>query len=439
VASKEELRKTDHETLQQQLQDKCSELRLLVESKEEMHKNDQALLAEWLSKSFTEAVLCKSVELTTLIEALRCSISEQCCELRELKSDRLDLEHIATTLLQAIQDTDETRKKDQDALEETLTKHFAEELSIKERDLTSCLHQDFTEAIRDANEIHKKDQDMLEESLKKHFAEEISIKSTDLTSLMKSMDERQRSDSELLAESLSRTVNEQCCNRLELKADKWDQDNILEQHLSFAGATDSTINDMRSILGSAATMKGQERLAEALNQSCRDLSSSVMDVRQGQSMLEQNCLNLSQSVMQYKHEVSTVGQTIQDFKRIFVKREQEIGDMERQWNRRLWGYTDYSVVPKTSKDSSTSNAQNSKDSSIGNAPRRPRPQGVLPVQRDSSPHGNGVPCDDQAMPWLPPSGTPSPPLSPGSSRNLVASLRVSGVPPSQGDCSGLVF
>lgn len=99
---------------------------------------------------------------------------------------------------------------------------------------------------------------------------------------------------------------------------------------------------MRTMLDAKAERKDQDRLADALGQSCRDLTATLRVCRQDLAILEQSCKGLDHAVNEYSKDVSRLDQACSDLHQAFEKREQDLTDLERQWSRRLWGYRENS-------------------------------------------------------------------------------------------------
>jgi len=99
---------------------------------------------------------------------------------------------------------------------------------------------------------------------------------------------------------------------------------------------------MRAMLGAKADRKDQDRLADALGQSCRDTTATLRVCRQDLAILEQTCKGLDHAANEYSKDVSRLEHSCTDLHQAFEKREQDIADLERQWSRRLWGYRENS-------------------------------------------------------------------------------------------------
>lgn len=131
---------------------------------------------------------------------------------------------------------------------------------------------------------------------------------------------------------------------------------------------------LESKLESKSDRKDQDRLADALSQSCRDLTSTLRACRQDLATLDQNCKDLAQSVALYGQDMSRLDQGQLDLQRSVSKWEQDIKDLERQWSRRLWGYRDSSPsLPRRSAPRPCSGSRTYRADSPGKAPWKPWP------------------------------------------------------------------
>jgi len=189
----------------------------------------------------------------------------------------------------------------------------------------------------------------------------------------------------------------------------------------------------------SASKKDQEKLAEALSQSCQDLSASVMAVRREMSVLEHKCADLGQNVLQYREAVGHYDVTIGELKCSFIKQNQMIGDLEQQWARRFWGYQDGSntQMPQSQHAAHQPARFGIQDGSKFETPPHSPKFETVPSSRSSSPcreascGGQGT-CSGDLAPWRPTSPWPAPPTlpkGPSSYRgNLAARLWGKTVP-----------
>jgi hypothetical protein len=96
-----------------------------------------------------------------------------------------------------------------------------------------------------------------------------------------------------------------------------------------------------------ADSKDQRKLAEALNQSCRDLTSTLRVHRQDLAQLEQKGVEMARTVHENREQVADLGMFL-------AKRDEELTDLERRWSKRLWGYTENSAGASRSRPQSAS-------------------------------------------------------------------------------------
>jgi predicted RNase H-like nuclease (RuvC/YqgF family) len=100
--------------------------------------------------------------------------------------------------------------------------------------------------------------------------------------------------------------------------------------------------ELRMQLESKAEVEDLDRLADALSQSCRDLTSTLRACRQDLATSEQNTHDLATSVTQCSQEIARLDRNCEQMQKLFEKREQDLLDIERLWSRRLWGYRESS-------------------------------------------------------------------------------------------------
>lgn len=122
----------------------------------------------------------------------------------------------------------------------------------------------------------------------------------------------------------------------------------------FAETLQERFQELRTVLEAKADRRDQDRLADALSQSCRDLTSTLRCYRQDLSILEQSSGDQSHRISQCSQDVSMLAIRCSDLESSFAKKSQQLVDLERQWSRRLWGYRENSPsTPRRPRQAST--------------------------------------------------------------------------------------
>jgi len=114
-------------------------------------------------------------------------------------------------------------------------------------------------------------------------------------------------------------------------------------------AVEERFNEVREQLEAKAESRDQDRLADALGQSCRDHTATLRACRQDFAVLEQNCRDVAQAVTHANQEVSRLDRCCAESQRSVAKWEQDMGDLEQKWSRRLWGYSESSARPSSAR------------------------------------------------------------------------------------------
>lgn len=143
----------------------------------------------------------------------------------------------------------------------------------------------------------------------------------------------------------------------------------------FADSLCARFCELKALSDTKADCKDVDRLGQALNQSCRDLTSTLRVYQQSLAQLEQKSSNLVNSVEQNCQEVV-------DLKEFLAKRDQELFDLERQWSKRLWGYGELSSSRRV-RPQSARGAKQSDGASV--PPWKPWPSSSAAVQTKSNP------------------------------------------------------
>jgi chromosome segregation ATPase len=173
-----------------------------------------------------------------------------------------------------------------------------------------------------------------------------------------------------------------------LQTPQYARNTILAETLS------AQFSSLRETLDSKADDKDQHRLADALSQSCRDLTSTLRVYRHDLTSVEQKCDYMSQSIQQNEQALGELGEFL-------ATRDEELSDLERRWSKRLWGY----------REISPSSARHARPQSAG---------------------GTNQPDAVHIKPWRPwsPNGFPQvatkPPKKPSQGENLAPRSRGSG-------------
>lgn len=123
-------------------------------------------------------------------------------------------------------------------------------------------------------------------------------------------------------------------------------------------------NELEAQLDFKAERTDQDRLTEALSQSCRDLTATLRACRQDLATLEENFRDMARHVTHYSQDVSRLDHSSLELQQAFAKRELDSEDKERQWSRRLWGYNN-----SNNREASPSSARRARPVSGCNANR----------------------------------------------------------------------
>jgi len=135
-----------------------------------------------------------------------------------------------------------------------------------------------------------------------------------------------------------------------------------DHHARFAESLCARFCELKALSDTKAECKDVDRLGQALNQSCRDLTSTLKVHQQNLAQLEQQSSKLGYSVEQNSQDVI-------DFRDFLAKRDQELFDLERQWSKRLWGYGELS----SSRRARPQSARGTKQTDGTSTPWKPWP------------------------------------------------------------------
>jgi hypothetical protein len=133
-------------------------------------------------------------------------------------------------------------------------------------------------------------------------------------------------------------------------------DMLQEQARALGSELRAKLDEVHAKIDDKSPKTDLQKYGEALSSSCRDLSSSILAVRQEVSNLEGDFKEMGRQVRQevskLESDFKELGDSWSKRDRDFVNlssewskrdaemraREEELGDMERHWSKRMWGY-----------------------------------------------------------------------------------------------------
>lgn len=152
-----------------------------------------------------------------------------------------------------------------------------------------------------------------------------------------------------------------------------------DPHAQFAQSLCARFCELKALCDTKADCKELDRFGQALNQSCRDLTSTLKVHQQNLTQIEQKCSSLGCSIEQNCQDVV-------DLRDVLAKRDEDLFELERQWSKRLWGYSELNSSSRRArpqsargaKQAEVTNAQPWKPWSRVSAPFQPKPNVQLP-------------------------------------------------------------
>merc|ERR1719379_42755 len=151
-------------------------------------------------------------------------------------------------------------------------------------------------------------------------------------------------------------------------------------HESFSDMLHQRFHDIRCQLDSKTDQKDHTRLADALSQSCRDLTATLRASRQDLAVLERNGNELSSIVAQNSKDLARLDTSCTELQEAYDLREQDLADLEKKWSHRLWGYRENSPSEPRRPRSQSGNTTSRSDVPPW------RPWGITPQKTQAMAH-----------------------------------------------------
>lgn len=361
-----------------ELQSRCSELRLLVESSEEVRCREQDILCRSLKTHFSDALASTAHDLR-----------DHCSGLQQLIQSEKQVRHkeqagIATSLRAEIDSEKQLRQTEEAELARILKAHVSEAVMSTSAECGRLLGSRCNELrllLDSAEENRRREQEDLADRWKQQWSEvlataqrlrqealeKLSLKADleDYTCFTKEAgskleDLKSASSIEIVdiglkldefrsaVDSKIEVVQEQI---RQLRSTAQADNAILRTRTDELG---SVIIDLRTTTSQTSinqleelrlySKNNYEALADAVNQFCRDLSSSILACRQDLTALEQNLQQYTLGCDKDKKELVGVKESCRELKEGFVRWEEDLNELhlraaQQQWAHRLWGYT----------------------------------------------------------------------------------------------------